>query len=315
MLRALCALAFAVLTAAPTAAQTTVGLSNATRPTACAEEDNVTVMLAGRGVATFTITAEHPPYTASLTRDSTAPDFRGCDFSADPAFSFPPRRVVLHDGDRWQLVGHTFASYWRPSGPPVRVSGGEHGERVEADLHLLQLFSKAVSPPIEFLVLYPADGYWRVKPLPPPQLADSAYGSSFLIGPIEIDGRPLVRLDEVHFEPAHDRLRLRFAAGSEASLKVSAITPEHAVLDVALSQNATDGRPFAALRSMFVTAEVADVAEISLRMTANDAWQTEPILDFRAADALAVRFGRSVPSRHNTSAPDLLFDGFRPAVD
>ena len=33
---------------------------------------------------------------------------------------------------------------------------------------------------------------WRARPLPPANLKWSAYGSSFLIGPIETVGRPLV---------------------------------------------------------------------------------------------------------------------------
>ena len=36
-------------------------------------------------------------------------------------------------------------------------------------------------------MLYPQDGYWRARPLPPVNLKWSAYGSSFLVGPVEFD--------------------------------------------------------------------------------------------------------------------------------
>jgi hypothetical protein len=40
--------------------------------------------------------------------------------------------------------------------------------------------------------------------------------------------------------------------------------------------------------------------------------RTSPILDLGIVDAKTVVFGRSNPSRHNTSAPDLEFWGFSP---
>jgi len=39
-------------------------------------------------------------------------------------------------------------------------------------------------------------------------------------------------------------------------------------------------------------------------------WQRAPIMDFRRASALEVWAGRLVPSRHNTSAPDMVFRDF-----
>ena len=59
-------------------------------------------------------------------------------------------------------------------------------------------------------MVYPADGYWRVKPLPPPSLTDTAYGSSFLFGPIEEGTRPFVAIRSIAFEPATMTFRLVF---------------------------------------------------------------------------------------------------------
>ena len=53
----------------------------------------------------------------------------------------------------------------------------------------------------EVLVLYPQDGYWRPRPMTPPSMAHTAYGSSFLVGPVEVEGRPIVNIKEVAFDP------------------------------------------------------------------------------------------------------------------
>ena len=93
------------------------------------------------------------------------------------------------------MVAHRlyiFDSFWRPNQVPVRVA-----DRVENGLHLLQLWTRGPSRSEEVLVLYPADGYWRARPLAPSNLNWSAYGSSFLIGPVESEARPVVDIKDV----------------------------------------------------------------------------------------------------------------------
>ena len=36
------------------------------------------------------------------------------------------------------------------------------------------------------MVFYPPDGYWRIRPLPFADMRWTAYGSSFLVGPVEV---------------------------------------------------------------------------------------------------------------------------------
>src|SRR5262249_29579496 len=156
--------------------------------------------------------------------------------------------------NEWQLVGHAFASYWRPAKVPVRV-----GERVENGLHLLQLWTRFQERAEEVLVLYPPDGYWRARPLPPAHLRCSAYGSSFLVGPVKNAGRPVVAIRAISFEPATRTFRLNFARGGTAALRLDKLDQERIVLEVALDAPVA-GAPFAALRSMFVTEANADVA-------------------------------------------------------
>src|SRR5205807_2950610 len=140
-----------------------------------------------------------------------------------------PRRVTVFENAEWQLVGHTFPSFWRGAQVPVRA-----GNRVENGLHLIQLWKRFQERAEEVLVLYPADGYWRARPLPPAHLRWSAYGSSFLVGPIETAGRPFVDLAGIAFDPVALRFELKFARGGTADLKLAKLDRDRVALDVSL---------------------------------------------------------------------------------
>jgi len=282
-----------------------VAVSNATEPTLCAEKDNVYLKLESEAARRFTVEAVHPAYIGTIVVDRWAPDFTNCDMSNDPVFTFEKRRVTLYETENWWLVGLTFPSFWRPNQVPVRV-----GNRLETGFHLLQVWTWRDGIADEVLVLYPADGYWRARPLPPVNLRWSAYGSSFLIGPIETVGRPLVDITEVAFEPESRTFRLSFARGGSATLRLDTLDKDRIVLDVALSQPVTNG-PFAAVRSMFVAENNSDVAHVGWLEAGSERWKRDAVMDFTSVRATNMWAGRLVPSRHNTSAPDMVFRDFR----
>ena len=140
----------------------------------------------------------------------------------------------------------------------------------------------------------------------------SAYGSSFLVGPVETEGRPVVNIKEISFDPKTMSFRLVFARGGTATLKVATLDRDQLALDVTLDRPVA-GRPFAALRSMYVTEFNADVARIAVREPDAKGWREDPIMAFRTARATDLWAGRLVPSRHNTSAPDMIFNRFEAA--
>lgn len=281
-----------------------VSVVNASRTTRCAEEDNIHVKLLGPAVGAFRIRAQHPPYIGEVRTDSTAPDFTACDMSQDPSFPFEPRTVVLHEDADFRLVGHRFATFWRPDVVEFVVGG-----RTESGLHLVQLIRRRAQGEVEVLVVYPADGYWRVKPLPPPSLDDTAYGSSFLFGPIEESSRPFVAIRRIRFDPGTLSFQVEFGDGRRGVLAVAEATPAQTVLALTLDPPLPEGRSFAALRSMFVSPAQADVAMAFWRGDSSAA-AGAPILEFGRVTASSVRFGRVEPSRHNLSAPDLVFEEF-----
>ena len=282
-----------------------VVVDNQSRPTACAEEDNVYLRLQSPEVESFHIEARHPRYIGTLTADEKVPDFAHCDFaktSPRPMRTFTPRQVTLYEDADWRLIGFTFETFWRTNSVPVRI-----GTRVENDIHLFQLWTLSHGVPEEVLVLYPTDGYWRARPLTPANLPSTAYGSSFLIGPIEVQDRPFVDIKDVTFDPDAAAFTLRFAKGGEARLQVADLDRAQITLDVTFDRGIDDG-PFAAIRSMFVTEDNADTARVAWRNSG--AMQSVPVLDFTKASAVELRAERVVPSRHNTAAPDMLFGDF-----
>jgi hypothetical protein len=286
-----------------------VDVINASEPTLCAEKDNVYLKLQSGAARRFTVEAVHPAYVGTILVDRFAPDFTNCDMSNDPVFTFEKRRKTIHETEDWWLVGLTFPSFWRPNQVPVRI-----GDRVETGFHLLQLWTWRNGIADEILVLYPADGYWRARPLPPVNLRWSAYGSSFLIGPVETSGRPLVDIRDIVFEPETNTFTLNFLREGSATLRLEKLDQERIVLDVTLSEAIAADRPFAALRSMFVSEGNADVAQIGWLEQGSQQWQKQPVMDFARARATQLWAGRLVPSRHNTSAPDMVFRDFRGLV-
>lgn len=292
-----------------------VEVRNLTTPTTCAEEDNVSFALSAPSIQRFRVEALHPAYIGKIRKDSSAPDFSGCNFGdtphpTDPRHTFKPRKVRLHDGKDLAIVGITFDSFWRPQRVPVTVGG-----RKDGGFHLIQFFDKRKGPKgkvveTEVLVLYPSDGYWRAKPLPAAHLPDNAYGSSFLMGPVQQDLRPIVDIAQIDIDPRRRTIGLRFTAGGEAQVAIREIRRTRTALDVAFSPPYRAQAPFAMLRSMYVTEDNADMSRVSWQDPAGQA-RDATVAEVSSWQAGDVRFGRTIPSRHNTSAPDIRFSDFR----
>ena len=313
MRRILAAMVVAGLAASPGFAHE-FQLANRSHPVACAEVDNVDFRFNAPAAVAFTIEATFPSYFHAEMEDRTAPVWDNCEGydAKDPVFTSTPAEFVLYEDEEWLLVGIRKPSFWRPAIVPVRVDGDRF-----SGLHLLQLHRKReVGETVEVLVLYPPDGYWRAKPLAPAGReaaghAETVFGSSFLIGPVEEDGRPLVDLAEVAVVPEAARFELRFLRGGSATLEVAEVAVEGLTLEVRIDRKTPKVEEVAAVRSMFVDAEMADTA--LLRWSGGDggSGETEVTAPFDRAVAEAT-FARDVPSRHNTSAPDLRFFDFRP---
>lgn len=284
-----------------------VSVENRSEPVLCAEKDNVSLMLSHAGVTSFRIEAAHPVYINMLQKDSFAPDWTNCDFAGEAKAQPAPEKFTLYEDVSVWVVGFRFAEFWRDRKVPVRI-----GDVVRDDLHLIQVWVRHEERAEEVLVLYPTDGYWRARPLPPKHLGWSAYGSSFLVGPVEDAGRPVVNFSEIRFDPKSLSFDMRFAGGGgSASLKIAKLNRDVQVIDVAFAKP-IQGPPFAALRSMYITRFNNDVADVAVQPKGARSWQEAPVMKFGTAQSvLELWAGRLSPSRHNTSSPDHVFRDFK----
>ena len=309
----LCAfgLALASATPSPATAQTpspkplAVEVTNASTPESCAEKDNVIINFASANVRHFRIEAAHPAHIGSVGADRREANWTDCDIPHGADLPTPrERRITFYESPFMWVTGYEVSDYWLRRDVPVRI-----GERVEHNLTMLQLWVFVRGKAEQVLVLYPTSGFWRIHPLPPPGLAWTSYGSSFLVGPIERKEMPVVEFKEISFDPESRTFRLAFADGGTGTIKVSKIDDDHIVLDVGFDQAIVD-KPFAALSSMYVTEFNADIARIALQRPDEKTWLEAPIMDFKTTRATKAWMGRVLPSRHNISAPDMVFSGF-----
>ena len=143
----------------------------------------------------------------------------------------------------------------------------------------------------------------------PPNMRNTGYGSSFLVGPIDREERPHVKFKEVVFDPKTRTFTLEFEKGGSATVRMAKADTNRLALDVAFDKG-IDGSPFAMLRSMYVTEFNNDMARIAVREKSAKGWREESIMKFGSAHATDVWMGRLSPSQHNTSSPDVVFNSF-----
>lgn len=287
----------------------TVTVEHKSEPVLCAEKDNIYVPLSSKTLKSFRISAIHPSYIGGLIADRWAADWANCDFGGEPPKGEKPKmpeRITLYEDLELQVIGLKYPEFWRPANVPVKIAG-----KTFEGLHLVQVWMRAGNSQEEYLVVYPPDGYWRARPLPPTHMKWSAYGSSFMVGPVDVEGRPIVAFKELRFDPATKTFGMDFKAGGSAQLVVSTIDADKQVLDVTFSGDIPRDRPFAGLRSMYVTEFNNDAARIAWRGKDAKAWGEAPIMDFKTFEAVEVWMGRHSYSRHNTSSPDMVFDRFK----
>ena len=162
----------------------------------------------------------------------------------------------------------------------------------------------------EIMVFYPPDGYWRARPLPFEDMRWTAYGSSFIVGPVEVQKRPLVRLKEIAFDPKTRTFTLHFLRGGKATIALASVDQNKITLNVAYSKDVPKDKPFVSLRSMFVTETNSDVAQLAWRTLHGKRWHESSVMDLKKTMTNHFWAGRQVASRHNLSAPDFIFKKF-----
>ncbi len=283
-----------------------VTIENRSEPVLCAEKDNVSLTFASPQVKQFRIEAAHPVYAPILREETSDPDWTACDFTGEAINVNPPRRTTIYEDIEMWVVAHRNDTFWRPEKAKVRI-----GDKVYEGLHMLQVWTISHMGGEEVLVLYPQDGYWRIRPRALPGRQPTTFGSSVLIGPVGEDkGRLVVDIDEVSFDPKARSFTLKYRGGGSATIRMAKLDSERQRLDVTFDKS-IEGKPFAAMRSMYVTRLNNDVADVAVLAKGATGWLEEPVMSFKGArDATDIWAGRTTLSRHNTSSPDHVFGAF-----
>ncbi len=287
-----------------------VNIANSSVVTKCAEEDNVYVKFLSPDVTSFRIDSVQPHYSGKIRLNKMKPDFSNCKISAAKDFKTTPRDAVLYEDDDIIVKGITYGGFWRKETATVNI-GQTHGD----GWHLLQVFTKKSrmknGQPFEFFVMYPSDGYWRSRMMPQKGRKDNVYGASFLVGPIEEQGRPIADVAEVSLDPKARRFDISFRKGGKAHVTFGEPTPEILSVDVKLERDpANASLPFAAFRSMYVSEQNADTSRIMIKEPGSKDFKGGLIHSVKGGKAVEVKLDRVVPSRHNTNAPDFIFKDF-----
>ena len=292
-----------------------VAVTNLSEPVLCAEKDNIQIDFASPAVKTFRVQAVHPAYIGTIGVDRYLPDFTACDMSSDPVVATSVKKTVrrtIYETPDFQLVGYTYPTFWRAANTPVRVIDRENNiDATFREIHLMQVWTLHRERAEEVLVVYPPDGYWRARPLPFADMRWTAYGSSFLIGPVEVQERPIVDLKLITYDAQARTFRLDFARGGSATMKIEALDQEHMALDVALDGAVPRNMPFASLRSMYITDINNDAARVAYKPKDAKRWGEAHVMDFKSAEATEFWLGRTAASKHNTSAPDMILGKFK----
>ena len=202
-----------------------------------------------------------PPISAPSCRTAAAPDFTSCDMSKDPSFKFEKRRLTLYETEEWQLVGLTFPSFWRPDMVPVRV-----GNRVENRLPPAAIRGRATRSAPKRCWCSIRRRLWRAgrcrrrtcagAPMARPSWSARSRSKAARLS-ISARLRSIRR-------PVPSRLE--FARGGEATRAArQARSGAHRARSRRSDRPSITLRPFAALRSMFVTEGNSDVALLGWR--------------------------------------------------
>lgn len=269
---------------------------NRSTVTRCSEESNVNIPLSG-SVTSFVVEATHPLY--AFAEDNCERDPKDCP-ALPPDNPNAAQVTKLYDDGETVIEAVTEPNWWRPKGMGASVDKGQEASNV----HYLRIYRRSEEKESwpQVLVFY-SDGSMRLSPQPPVGKQNVCFGSSVIIGPAAIADKPFADVTYVRYVSLIKRLIVVFKDGGQATLDLSQINRQTARVRV-VAGYATDKRPFATFRSMYVEPEKSDVQNVRWTGPAGAKHEID-IMTFTNAVGKEFFFYRGVPSKHNTSAPDI----------
>ncbi len=299
------------LTARPAAAESLALAQNETVPTLCAEEDNVNVALltpSNQNILSYTIEASHPGY--SYTVDHSDPIWDNCTFGGgtDYPFDNPGRFSVYNDGITDVVVVRE-PRWWRPQGMTVIGRDG-----TVSNAHYIAVHRKieGTNSYPQVLVFY-QDGNLRLKPQPPAGRADTLFGTSVVVGPASVSGRPFVDVSSLQYLHDSDSFEITYSSGESAILRFDAVSRALSRVEVQVNYATGADVAFATFRSMYVAQDISDgdhMKWVDQTGTPRD----DQILGFTGGLGSEFFLYRENLSIHNTSASDIRIGDFNLSI-
>ncbi len=101
--------------------------------------------------------------------------------------------------------------------------------------------------------------------------------SSFLIGPVDVEGRPIVKIKEVAFDPKEKAFTLSFEQGGSATVKMAKVDANIHALDVVLDRPVA-GKAVCRDPLHVLTEFNNDVARVAVREKGARSWREDTIM-------------------------------------
>jgi hypothetical protein len=277
-------------------AQLGLRATNLSYRTECAEESNINIPLYGR-MKSFVLEATHPTY--EFDEDNCERDLAHCP-PLDLMMEKEPTVVKLFDDGETVIEAVTELKWWRPRGMLASVDKGMEVRNV----HYLRIYRKMVDRDSwpQFMVIY-SDGGVRLCPQPPVGKENVCFGSFVVVGPAAPGRKPYADVISARYLTESKKMIVVYKDGGFATFDLKQVTRDHARIKVKVDYP-TDKLPFAIVRSMYVEPGKADVDMVRWKDAAGTAHEND-VTTFKGGEGVEWSFSRAIPSRHNTSAPDI----------
>jgi hypothetical protein len=250
-----------------------------------------------------------PPYQNTIVQDIRQVVYTHCLHTPPPApvTVYTPPDMILYQDEEIMLEGQIDPRFWRPHKASVCV------DQIDRPfLDIVRLLKKTQSGPVQIVVFYPQDGYWRLKGLPPRHFSNTSFGSSFLLGPIDgIETRPYVDYKRITFDWKTLTFTVEPSRGGKILVQLTGLGDEGtSEVAVTFDPPLPKGTIFSSIRSMYVAPGNHDTEHVTTRSAPGAEPVRTPVMAYTSGQVNDITFGRTELSRHNVSAPDIRFFGF-----
>jgi hypothetical protein len=259
-------------------------IRNNSSMTLCAEEDNIDIPLYYPNLTAYRLIATHPTYLPTNVTDK-GKNCTNCQCTNKTSIA-----KKIYDDGNVIIEAVKESPWWRnEEGMNITAKGGMSMSNATY-FRIYKLIDKGYGDYPQIFVLY-EDGNSRIIPEPPLDLKNVTFGSSVILG--------LLDIDNVEIDPSNLAMDIAYSDKTTAHVELQ-VDRTRNIVEVSNITYDTSNHPFARFRSMWVTDGNADIDHIRTRDG------VFPIMGgWTELKGTWWQFFRKVPSIHNTYCPDI----------